>query len=186
MTETLILVDEKDNFLGTDEKMKVHVEGLLHRAFSVIIFNSKGQLLIQKRAKNKYHSAELWANSCCGHPRLNEGNIEAAQRRLQEELGFACELLKITELNYSLKLQNGLYEKEYTHIFTGIYDGNLNLNSDEVSEVKWEMASELRKKSTSNPERYALWFNLYLTKYYKEIFENDAIKSWSLPAKLSE
>lgn len=177
MPETLILVDEKDNIIGTEEKLKTHIDGLLHRAFSVMIFNNKGQLLIQKRAKNKYHSAGLWANSCCGHPRLGEGNMEAAKRRLQEELGFSCDLVKITELKYSLKLQNGLYEKEYTHIFAGTYDGILELNPDEVSEVKWENPAELQKKSTLMPECYASWFNLYLSKYYKEIFAKSAIKS---------
>lgn len=176
MPETLILVDEKDNIIGTEEKLKTHIEGLLHRAFSVMVFNNKGQLLIQKRAKNKYHSAGLWANSCCGHPRLGEGNMEAAKRRLQEELGFSCDLAKISELNYSLKLQNGLYEKEYTHIFAGTYDGNLEPNPDEVSEVKWKNLNELKKESTLTPEYYASWFNLYLSKYYKEIFENAAIK----------
>lgn len=177
MSEILILVDENDKFLGTEEKMKVHIDGLLHRAFSVMIFNSKGQFLIQKRAKNKYHSAGLWANSCCGHPRLSESNMEAAQRRLKEELGFSCKLLKITELSYSLKLHDGLYEKEYTHIFAGIYDGDLEPNPNEVSEIKWKMPNDLRRESNSIPGHNASWFNLYLTKYYKEIFENDAIKA---------
>ena len=177
MTEILILVDENDKFLGTEEKMKVHIDGLLHRAFSVMIFNSKGQLLVQRRAKNKYHSAKLWANSCCGHPRLNEDNMKAAQRRLQEELGFSCELLKITELSYSLKLQDGLYEREYTHVFAGIYDGSFELNPNEVSEVKWITPRDLRRESISNPKLYAHWFNLYLTEYYREIFENSALLS---------
>ncbi len=177
MSEILILVDENDKFLGTEEKMKVHIDGLLHRAFSVMIFNSKGQLLVQRRAKNKYHSAKLWANSCCGHPRLNEDNMKAAQRRLQEELGFSCELLKITELSYSLKLQDGLYEREYTHIFAGIYDGSFELNPNEVSEVTWITPRDLRRESVSNPKLYARWFNLYLTEYYREIFENSALLS---------
>lgn len=180
MSETLIIVDEKDNIIGTEEKLKTHIDGLLHRAFSVMIFNNKGQLLIQRRAANKYHSAGLWANSCCGHPRPGEGNMEAAKRRLQEELGFSCDLVKISELKYSLKLQNGLYEKEYTHIFAGTYGGILELNPNEVSEVKWENPAELQKKSTLMPERYASWFNLYLSKYYKEIFAKSVIKSGKL------
>lgn len=114
MPEILILVNEEDNIIGTEEKLKAHIDGLLHRAFSVMIFNNKGQLLIQKRAKNKYHSAGLWANSCCGHPRLGEDNTEAAQRRLQEELGFSCDLVKISELKYSLKLD---YTKKNILIF---------------------------------------------------------------------
>lgn len=171
MPEILILVNEEDNIIGTEEKLKAHIDGLLHRAFSVMIFNNKGQLLIQKRAKNKYHSAGLWANSCCGHPRLGEDNTEAAQRRLQEELGFSCDLVKISELKYSLKLQNGLYEKEYTHIFAGTYEGNIEPNPDEVSEIKWESLGKLQKKSALMPKRYAPWFNLYLNKYYKQIFE---------------
>ena len=177
MSETLILVDENDKPIGTAEKMKAHIEGLLHRAFSVMIFNSKGQLLVQKRAKSKYHSAKLWANSCCGHQRLDEGNMKAAQRRLQEELGFTCNLIKITELSYSLKLQDGLYEREYTHVFAGIYDGSLELNPDEVSEIKWQIPNDLRRESISKPDQYARWFNLYLTEYYREFFENNALLS---------
>ena len=115
--EILILVDKNDQPQGTMPKMQAHREGQLHRAFSVMIYNNKGELLIQKRAATKYHSAGLWANSCCGHPRIGEDNLVAAKRRLKEELGFSCELKKIGEVCYELSLENGLHEHEYTHVF---------------------------------------------------------------------
>lgn len=173
MSELLVLVDKNDKAIGIEEKMKVHVDGLFHRAFSIMIFNGRGELLVQKRSANKYHSAGLWANSCCGHPRLNEGNKEAAQRRLKEELGFSCELMKIAEISYSLELQDGLYENEYTHLFAGFYQGGLNPNPNEVSKIKWKLPSKLRQESMITPENNARWFNLYLQKYYQEIFEDN-------------
>ncbi|MBX9890035.1 MAG: isopentenyl-diphosphate Delta-isomerase [Amoebophilaceae bacterium] len=170
LPEMLVLVDQADQVIGVEEKMKVHREGLLHRAFSIMIFNNQGQLLIQKRSAIKYHSAGLWANSCCGHPRLHEDNLAAAQRRLREELGFTCPLVKITTVSYALKLANGLYEHEYTHLFTGVYTAGLDLNPDEVAEIKWIMPVDLQQEATLNPEPYAAWFRLYLTTCYAKIF----------------
>ncbi len=164
--EMLVLVDEDDNQIDTGPKMQVHLQGKLHRAFSIFIYNKKGELLIQKRADMKYHSAGLWANSCCGHPRLNEENIIAAKRRLYEELGFSCDLSKITEICYNLPLENGLYEHEYTHIFAGVYDGHMEPNTEEVSAIKWINPQDLINDFKVNQQNYARWFALYIEKYY--------------------
>jgi len=160
--EQLILVDENDLPCGTEGKLKTHKKGLLHRAFSIIIYNKDHKILLQKRAAVKYHSAALWANSCCGHPRVDENDIEAAKRRLHEELGFFCDLSKITEVTYNLPLDNGLYEHEYTHIFAGRYDGDVNPNPDEVSEIKWISLESILEDFKIHPESYARWFQLYL------------------------
>lgn len=168
--EILILVDKNDQPQGTMPKMQAHIEGRLHRAFSVMIYNKKGELLIQKRANVKYHSAGLWANTCCGHPRVGEDNMQAAQRRLNEEMGFSCDLKKVGEVCYELPLENGLHEHEYTHVFSGVWDGALSPNLEEVSETAWVAPSELQKKAADNPAEYARWFELYLREYYDEVF----------------
>ncbi|MCP4924060.1 MAG: isopentenyl-diphosphate Delta-isomerase, partial [bacterium] len=134
MPETLILVDREDIPQGFGEKMEVHKKGLRHRAFSVMIYNERGQLLIQRRADCKYHSARLWANSCCGHPQPGENTKQAAERRLMEELGFTCPVHPVTQVSYKLNLENGLHENETTHIFSGIYTGPFTPNVEEVSE----------------------------------------------------
>ncbi len=168
--EILILVDKNDQPQGTMPKMQVHIEGRLHRAFSVMIYNKKGELLIQKRADVKYHSAGLWANTCCGHPRVGEDNMLAAQRRLHEELGFSCDLKKVGTVCYELPLENDLHENEYTHVFSGVWEGALAPNPEEVSETDWVTPSELRKRAAKNPGEYARWFELYLREYYDEVF----------------
>lgn len=162
--EQLILVDESDIPRGMKGKTEVHKKGLLHRAFSVIIYNKHNELLLQRRADIKYHSAGLWCNSCCGHPRLEESNIDAAKRRLEEELGFSCDLSKITELSYNLPLDRGLSEHEYTHIFAGIYEGDIYPNPDEVSETKWLSLESILEDLDNNPKDYAAWFRLYLNR----------------------
>lgn len=116
--------------------------------------------------------AGLWANTCCGHPRPNEEVSSAAQRRLQEELGFTCKLAKITTVQYALKLENGLHEHEYTHVFAGHYKGAIYPNPEEASEVKWDSPSNLRQASLKAPNDYARWFILYLQEYYDEIFKD--------------
>jgi len=168
--EIILLVDKHDVPVGTGPKMQVHLDALCHRAFSILIYNSQGDLLIQKRADSKYHSAGLWANSCCGHPRIQEDNIVAAKRRLYEELGFSCDLFKVTELCYNLPLENGLHEHEYTHIFAGVYDGVVRPNSEEVSQIKWLSKQGLVNEFKKNPQNYARWFGLYLKEYYQKMF----------------
>lgn len=170
MSETLILVDRKDIPQGFGEKMEVHQKGLRHRAFSVMIYNKRGQLLIQKRADCKYHSSGLWANSCCGHPRPGENTQQAAQRRLMEELGFTCPMHPVTQVSYTLNLEDGLSENETTHVFSGIYDGPFTPNVEEVSEFSWQMPEAILTHCRYEPSLYSRWFRLYLFKYFEDIF----------------
>lgn len=170
MTEMLILVDKNDTPVGVEEKLKTHLQGLRHRAFSIFIFNSRGEILIQRRALGKYHSAGLWANACCGHPRLAEENKEAAQRRLQEELGFVCPLNEVSTVCYTLKLENGLHENEFTHVFQGIYEGEIRPAPEEVMEIAWVNPKDLLEDITRQGEAYARWFRLYALKHFEPLF----------------
>lgn len=171
MSETLILVDCNDRPLGNGEKLAVHRQGLRHRAFSVMIYNEHGEMLIQKRAACKYHSAGLWANACCGHPRPGETPSEAAQRRLVEEIGVHCSTLTpVTEVCYTLSLENGLHENEYTHIFQAQYDGPVSPNPQEVSEIAWALPKDILIDACAHKDHYARWFRLYLFKYFREVF----------------
>ena len=128
----IILVDEQDNALGACEKLEAHRKGLLHRAFSVFIFNRKGEMLLQQRAMNKYHSGGLWTNACCSHPAFGEAISDAVQRRLQEELGFATHAEKLFDFVYRAEFDNGLIEHEFDHVFSGEYEGVIRCNPDEV------------------------------------------------------
>lgn len=171
MTETVILVDDQDSPLGTQEKLAAHILPQRHRAFSIFIFNEKGETLIQRRALGKYHSPGLWANSCCGHPRPGEEAKGAAQRRMEEELGFVCPLTFLTTVCYTLKLEKNLWELEFTHVFKGFYEGAMALNPDEVCEIKWVKPEALRQDVINHPHAYARWFRLYLLKYFERIFD---------------
>lgn len=172
----VLLVDNQDQPVGKAEKMDAHVQGVLHRAFSVFIYNDKGEVLIQRRALGKYHSAGLWANSCCGHPYIGEGNSEAALRRLQEELGLSAVLHSKGHVRYRLKLADGLYEHEYTHLFEGLAAPETILNPDpfEVMETAWINPWVLRQDAKINPHKYARWFRLYLLKYFDSVFGSSA------------
>lgn len=175
-TGVLIVVDDNDIPQRVEEKIKIHLEGIKHRAFSVLIYNKYGQLLLQKRSSAKYHSAGLWSNSCCGHPVNFEPIIEAAKRRLHEELGFTCDLIKITEVSYNLPIENGMYENEYTHIFAGEYNGDIIPNPLEVSEVEWTGLESLKQKSEDSPQSYSKWFQLYIKEYYQEVLLKAYVK----------
>lgn len=170
MSEQLILVDEQDREVGVCEKLKAHEQAWLHRAFSIFVYDKHGKLLIQRRADCKYHSAGLWANTCCGHPRPGESNLEAAQRRLFEELGFSCDLREITAVSYNLPLSNGLTEHEYTHVFKGVYEGEICPNPNEVSEIKWLSLPELKESMQEHGEQYAAWFKLYVDQHFTQVF----------------
>ena len=170
--EQVVLVDISDRVQGVASKIYVHTDALLHRAFSVMIYNYKGELLLQKRADCKYHSAGLWTNSCCGHPKEDETPEKAARRRLYEELGFTCDLQKTTELSYFLSLNDNMYENEYTHIFSGIYEGTIIPNDNEVSDINWIKPDLLLRKVSDNPQLYSRWLRLYLEEYYNKIFVN--------------
>ena len=158
MSEQLILVNEKDEPVGFQEKLKAHQLGQLHRAFSIFVFNSVGQLMLQKRALGKYHCGGLWSNTCCGHPRPKEKLSEAVHRRLQEEMGFDCKLEDVFEFVYKIKFANGLWEHEYVHIFFGQYEKAPTINSEEAATWKWIDLGDLKKDIKLNPKQYTYWF----------------------------
>ncbi len=169
MTDDLILVDEHDKQIGTAEKMRVHEKGLLHRAFSILVLNSKNEILLQQRAKSKYHCGGLWTNTCCSHPRNGELLDAATHRRLKEEMGFDCELKKTANFIYKVKFANGLTEHEHLHVFTGLFDGKCSPNPEEADDCKWISQEELRKDVEKNPEKYTYWFSLILEKLNQPI-----------------
>ncbi len=158
----LILVDEHDNEIGVEEKLPAHEKGLLHRAFSVIIFNSKGEMLIQQRALTKYHAGGLWSNACCGHPYPGEAVEDAIHRRLQEENGFDTTLTKQTEFIYNVPVTNNLIEHEYLHVFSGTYEGEIHINPEEAAAVRWISADALREEVAKQKEHFTPWFLLLL------------------------
>jgi len=162
MSEKVILVDENDREIGVEEKIKAHEDGKLHRAFSIFIFNSKGEMLLQRRAKHKYHSGGLWSNACCSHPRPNESLEDAIHRRLKEEMGFDCKLKKAFHFIYEVYLDNGLKEHEFDHVFIGVYGGDVNLNLDEVMDFKWICIEKLLEDIQKNGEKYTPWFKIAL------------------------
>ncbi len=166
--ENVILVDEYDHALGSMEKMQVHIEGLLHRAFSVFIFNSDNQLLLQKRNVKKYHSGGLWTNTCCGHPRPDENVQSAAFRRLGEEMGFTCELFKQFDFIYEADFENGLTEHEFDHVFTGAYEDFPKPDPEEVEDWKYVDWDWLLKDVVENPENYTFWFRICLEKFIEK------------------
>ncbi len=158
--EQVILVDEHDNELGLMEKMQAHREGKLHRALSIFIFNSKKQLLLQKRASGKYHSAGLWTNTCCSHPRKNETVTTAANRRLQEEMGISCLLQYQFKFIYKAQLENNLIEHELDYVYTGHNDVAPVPNAEEVSDYRYASMEEIEKDLKLNPQNYTAWFTL--------------------------
>jgi isopentenyl-diphosphate delta-isomerase len=160
MEEQVILVDEQGGEMGVMEKMAAHRAAVLHRAFSVFIFNSAGQLLLQRRADHKYHSGGLWTNTCCSHPRPGEGVVEAARRRLQEEMGLDCDLQEVFAFTYHARLDHDLYEHEYDHVLVGRCDADPTPNPEEVSEWKWVDPDKLEQDRAINPQNYTAWFHL--------------------------
>jgi isopentenyl-diphosphate delta-isomerase len=147
-------------------KMEAHEKALLHRAFSVFIFNDKNELMLQQRAAGKYHSPLLWTNSCCSHQRDGESNIEAGKRRLQEEMGFVCELEEKTSFIYKAPFDNGLTEHELDHIMVGYYNENPTINKEEVESFKWMTLEAVKKDIEIHPELYTAWFKIIFEKFY--------------------
>jgi isopentenyl-diphosphate delta-isomerase len=160
----VILVDEQDNALGACEKLEAHRKGLLHRAFSVFIFNSKGEMLLQQRAMNKYHSGGLWTNACCSHPAFGETTSDAVQRRLQEELGFVTRAKKLFDFVYRAEFDNGLTEHEFDHVFSGEYEGAIQCNPDEVMDYCFKPMSAIAESLETRPGLYTAWFRLAFPK----------------------
>ncbi|MFL5605070.1 MAG: isopentenyl-diphosphate Delta-isomerase [Gemmatimonadaceae bacterium] len=162
MEERVILVDEQDREIGTEEKLRAHLSGVLHRAFSVFVFDHAGNMLLQQRARTKYHSGGLWANTCCGHPRPGEAIQAAARRRLREEMGIDCPLRPSTTFLYRADVGSGLIEHEYDHIFVARYDGEPVPAREEVEAWQWSDPEEIARDVTTNAGRYAAWFPIAL------------------------
>ena len=161
MEETqVILVDELDRPLGTAGKMEAHEKGQLHRAFSIFIFNAKGEMLLQRRAKNKYHSGGLWSNACCSHPQPGQDTRSVAEQRLQEEMGFVTPLEKIYDFVYKTEFENGLTEFEFDHVFAGEYDGKILLNQEEADDYGYKEVKEIGESLKAYPKKYTAWFHL--------------------------
>jgi isopentenyl-diphosphate Delta-isomerase len=160
----VILVDENDEQVGTMEKMEVHQKALLHRAFSVFILNDKGEMLLHKRADRKYHSAGLWTNACCSHPKPGEDTSAAAKNRLQEEMGINTPLKKVFDFIYKAPFDNGLTEYEFDHVFIGSYDGDIFPNAEEVSDYCYKSIEEVRNSIASHPRKYTEWFKIAFPK----------------------
>ncbi len=142
------------------EKMQVHIDGVLHRAFSVLIFNDRGDYLLQQRAVEKYHSGGLWSNACCGHPTWSTETAQQAGQRLQEEMGFRTALSPLFSFIYHASLPNGLTEHEFDHVFTGQYDGEIPFNPAEVMAVRWISREALLREIADRPETFSVWFRL--------------------------
>lgn len=160
MTQEVVLVTEHDEAIGTMEKIEAHRKALLHRAFSVFIFNGKGEMLLQQRALNKYHSGGLWTNACCSHPLPGEDNLEAASRRLREEMGFATDLEKIFEFTYKSVFENGLTEYEFDHVFAGKFEGRIFPDKEEVKDYCFKSLDEIKSSLDSHPSKYTSWFHI--------------------------
>ncbi|MFO8099093.1 MAG: isopentenyl-diphosphate Delta-isomerase [Salinibacter sp.] len=163
MSNAVVLVDTADRPQGTAEKLRAHAEGWLHRAFSVFVFDRRGRLLLQRRARDKYHSGGLWSNTCCSHPHAEEPPTAAAQRRLQEEMGFSCPVTPAFRRTYHAPVGNGLVEHELDHVFVGtVRDAPIRANPDEVAAWKWMAPLPLQADVEAHPERYTPWFRLLL------------------------
>ena len=167
--EKVILVNENDDKIGLMPKLEAHIKGVLHRAFSIFIFNNANELMLQKRALSKYHSPGLWTNTCCSHQRDNESNIDAGKRRLFEEMGFETDLKETISFIYKANLDNGLMEHELDHIMIGKYSANPIINKNEVESWKWINLNDLKKDILENPNDYTVWFKIIFKKFYKNI-----------------
>ncbi len=169
MAENVVLVDEQDNELGLMEKLEAHREGRLHRAFSVFVLNSNGDLLMQQRAFHKYHSGGLWTNTCCSHPRYREKTEDAAHRRLQEEMGFDCHLDKMFHFIYRAEFDNDMVEHEFDHLYVGYSDTDPVINPEEVAAWKWMSLAEVERDLDANPHLYTEWFKIIYQRFSDQV-----------------
>ncbi len=172
--EKVVLVDRNDNTLGTMGKMEAHELGVLHRAFSIFVFNSKGELMIHQRALSKYHSPGLWTNTCCSHPRLDENVLENAHQRLVEEMGFDCELESAFSFIYRADVGQGLTEHEFDYVFVGRYDDQPQINKAEVEDWKYMDMNSLRDDIDHHPGNYTEWFKIAFEKVEKYLLQKKA------------
>ena len=167
--EQVILVNEYDKQIGLMPKLEAHEKAVLHRAFSVFVFNNKNELMLQQRALNKYHSPGLWTNTCCSHQRDGESNLQAGIRRLQEEMGFVTPLKETISFIYKAPFDNGLTEHELDHIMVGSYEDAPIINPDEVADWKWMPLEDVKQDIDDNPQLYTAWFKIIFEKFYEHI-----------------
>lgn len=175
MEEFVILVDENDHEIGKMEKLQAHVEAKLHRAFSVFIFNSRGELLLQQRAFTKYHTPGLWTNTCCSHPRPGEATADAAHRRMVEEMGFDCDFEEVFSFMYKARFTNELTEHEIDHVFIGFSDTQPVINPTEVQDYHYANMNVLAKEIKDSPENFTIWFMIAFDRV-REYFEKHPLK----------
>lgn len=169
MEEQVILVNEKDEQIGLMPKQEAHEKAVLHRAFSVFVFNDKKELMLQQRALHKYHSPGLWTNTCCSHQRNGETSLVAGKRRLQEEMGFVVDLKETTSFIYKAPFDNGLTEHEFDHILVGQFNDDPTINKDEVASWKWMPLKNIQVDILKKPETYSEWFKIIFKNFYKHI-----------------
>lgn len=165
MKERVVLVDKAGNEIGCEDKIAVHVNGALHRAFSIFVFSSQGKLLIQQRNWSKYHTPGLWSNTCCSHPRPGEVLAQAVRRRLIEEMGFVCDLVEMFTCRYELMLDNNMIEHELNHVFIGCYDGDPLPDPAEVEDWRWQNMQDLSGEVSRSPDLFTPWFKLMMKDY---------------------
>ena len=177
MNDYVILVDENNNQIGLEEKILAHKKNLLHRAFSIFIFNDSFEILLQKRAPNKYHCGNLWTNTCCSHPLENLSLVESAKKRLVEEMGIKANLNEVFSFIYQAEFDNGLSEYEYDHVLFGISNNQPILNPDEAIDYKWIKISDLKAQIEKNPGNFTVWLQIMINKYFKyfEDYENNSL-----------
>ncbi len=169
MEEQVILVNENDEKIGLMPKLEAHEKGILHRAFSVFVFNDANQLLLQQRAWNKYHSPGLWTNTCCSHQRDGESSLEAGKRRLEEEMGFTTPLKETISFIYKAPFDNGLTEHELDHVMVGNFNGTPKINETEVASWKWMSLEEVKEDIAARPDQYTAWFKIIFDKFYQHL-----------------
>ncbi len=165
----VVLVDESDQQLGQMDKLLAHKKGLLHRAFSIFIFNNRGDLLLQQRALDKYHGGGLWTNTCCSHPQIGEDVLDSAQERLFFEMGISCELSYSFSFIYHAKVENNLIEHEYDHVFIGFTDTDPILNPSEAADFKWWSVEQIATDISVHPARYTYWFKAALPQVIQKL-----------------
>lgn len=170
--EKVILVNEKDEQIGLMPKLEAHEKAQLHRAFSIFILNSKNEVMLQQRASEKYHSPLLWTNTCCSHQREGETNIQAGNRRLQEEMGFSTELKELFSFIYKAPFDNGLTEHELDHVMIGYFDNEPVINPEEVESWKWMNIDEIKEDMQVNPAIYTVWFKIIFDEFYHFLEEH--------------
>ena len=169
VTDFVVLVNQNDKKIGLMPKMEAHEKGVLHRAFSILIFNRNKELMLQKRNSNKYHSPGLWTNTCCSHQKDGESNINAGMRRLKEEMGFSTKLRELDSFIYKVKFENGLIEHELDHILVGEYNSEIKPNSEEVDDWKWMELEDIKNDIKINSDKYTEWFKIIMENNYNQL-----------------